>query len=222
MKLFLDRRHAGRVLADRLTEYAGRPDVLVLALPRGGVPVGYEVAVALHAPLDVLTVRKVGAPWNEEYALGAIASGNLTYLDELVIDELGIARADVEDVIARERRELARRDHLYRAGRPFPSLDGRVVILVDDGLATGSTMRAAVLAVQQSHPAAIVVAVPVASAEACRALDEVADRVVCAATPQPFFGVGLWYEDFSETSDREVLALLGSAAQTRLQPVATA
>jgi predicted phosphoribosyltransferase len=202
--------------------FVGRPDVLVLALPRGGVPVGFEVAAALHAPLDVLTVRKVGAPWNEEYALGAIASGDLTYLDEHVIHDLGIARADVEDIIERERRELARRDQLYRAGRAFPSLDRQIVILVDDGLATGSTMRAAVLAVQQSHPAAIIVAVPVASGEACRALEQVADGVVCAATPEPFYGVGLWYEDFSETSDQEVLALLGSAAQTRLQPVATA
>jgi putative phosphoribosyl transferase len=216
MKLYHDRREAGSVLAAHLGELAGRPDVVVLALPRGGVPIGYEVAIALPAPLDVLTVRKLGAPWNEEFAMGAIASGGLIYIDESVVTELGVSRAEIEETIEREGRELARRDQLYRGGRPFPSLLGRIVIVVDDGLATGSTMRAAVLAVRESRPAHVIAAAPVASAEACATLGEVADRVVCPATPEPFFGVGVWYADFSETSDQEVLDLLERASRTHL------
>lgn len=218
MKLFQDRKEAGKALAAHLRELSGRPDLVVLALPRGGVPVAYEVATSLPAALDVVTVRKLGAPWNEEFAMGAIASGGLIYIDESVVAELGISRAEVEEVIERESRELARRDQLYRGGRPFPTLAGRIVIVVDDGLATGSTMRAAVLAVRESHPARIVAAAPVASVEACATLLEVADRVVCLATPEPFFGVGVWYADFSETSDQEVLDLLERASRTHLQP----
>jgi predicted phosphoribosyltransferase len=211
MVLFKDRLQAGRVLATRLAEYADRTDVIVLALPRGGVPIGFEVASALNVPLDVLTVRKLGAPFNAELAIGAIASGGLVHIDEENVAALGVTPRQVEAIIGRERWELERRDRLFRAGRPFPPLAGMQVIVVDDGLATGSTMRAAVMAVRESSPGAVIVAAPVASYEACAMLRDVADRVVCAATPSPFYGVGVWYEDFSQTEDREVLALIEQA-----------
>ena len=208
---FRDRRHAGRVLASALSHHAGRPEVQVLALPRGGVPVGYEVAEALGAPLDVLVVRKLGVPGQEEYAMGALAGGGVRVLDDAVVRLFDIEPEAIEAVARREQRELERRERLYRAGRPAPGLRGRTVILVDDGLATGSTMRAAVRGLRALRPARIVVAVPTAAAETCEALRQEADEVVCARTPRPFRAVGLWYEDFSQTGDDEVRALLARA-----------
>ncbi len=213
MKLFRDRRQAGRVLAQHLVEYRGRPDVLVLGLPRGGVPVAFEVATAIHAPLDVFMVRKIGAPWNEEFALGAIASGGLVYLDRDTVSRIGVEQGEIERIVEMETRELARRERLYRGSRPFPELAGLTVILVDDGLATGSSMLAAVNAVRTQNPREVVATTPVASAQACEMLSQVADRCVCAATPEPFYGVGMWYDDFSETSDGEVMELLQQAAE---------
>jgi erythromycin esterase-like protein/predicted phosphoribosyltransferase len=214
---FRDRHEAGRVLATKLAEAGLPPDALVLALPRGGVPVGYEIARALRAPLDVFVVRKLGIPGHEELAMGALASGGVRVLDERVIQALGIPDSVIEAVTAREQRELARRERVYRGDRPPPDVRGRTVILVDDGLATGSTMLAAVRALKRLQPARIVVAVPTAAAETCQMLRSEADDVICAATPEPFLAVGHWYEDFSQTTDDEVRALL-AAAQQALDP----
>jgi putative phosphoribosyl transferase len=208
---FRDRKYAGRALARRLALFAGRRDVTVLALPRGGTPVAYEVAKALHAPLDVLVVRKLGVPWNPEFAMGAIASGGERLIDDMLVRELGISTRDVEEVASNEAYELERRERVYRGGRPAPDLRGRTVILVDDGLATGSTMRVAVRAVRRQSPARVVVAAPVAAPEACELLRGEADEVVCAEMPDPFLGVGRWYLDFSQTSDEEVCRLLDDA-----------
>jgi predicted phosphoribosyltransferase len=209
--LFRDRTEAGRFLAGKLTAYANRPDVLVLALPRGGVPVGYEVARALHAPLDVFLVRKLGVPGREELAMGAIASGGVRFLNETVIRGLKIPDDVIEAVGAEEQRELERREKAYRGDRPAPDVRGRTVILVDDGLATGSSMRAAVAALRRQGPAHIVVAVPVGAPETCDDFQEETDETICARTPDPFWGVGLWYEDFSQTTDAEVRDLLQRA-----------
>jgi putative phosphoribosyl transferase len=209
---FRNRQQAGRQLAERLRDYGGRDDVVVLALPRGGVPVAAEVARELDAPLDVFVVRKVGVPGHEELALGAIASGGVLVLDDELVRRLGIDRALLERVIGREVRELERREDAYRGSREPPDLEGKTVILVDDGLATGSTMRAAALAVRRFNPARIVVAVPVASKETCDQFRDVVDEVVCDITPRPFRAVGLWYEDFSQTSDDEVRELLHEAS----------
>lgn len=211
--LFRDRADAGRRLAGRLAVYAGRGDVTVLALPRGGVPVGSEVARALGAPLDVFLVRKLGVPGQEELAMGAIASGGVRVVNDAVVEELGIAPDVMEAAAAREQEELERRERAYRGERPAPDVSGRVVILVDDGLATGSTMRAAARALKKLGPARVVVAVPVAPREACAALRPEADEVVCAETPGSFKGVGRWYDDFSQTTDEEVRALLGASAE---------
>jgi predicted phosphoribosyltransferase len=208
---FQDRAEAGRVLADRLAGYARRADVVVLALPRGGVPVGFQVARALGAPLDVLSVRKLGVPGQEELAMGAIAGDGTRVLNETVVRELGIADQEVDAVAEVEWRELERRERAYRDELPRPAVDGRVVVLVDDGLATGSTMRAAVAAVRHQHPARVVVAVPAAAESACRELERDADQVVCAATPEPFMAVGQAYRDFAQTTDEEVRALLRAA-----------
>jgi putative phosphoribosyl transferase len=206
---FHDRAEAGRLLADRLRHYAGRDDVIVLALPRGGVPVGYEVAKALGAPLDVFVVRKLGVPGYEELAMGAIASGGLIVLNREALQALPITEADIQRAAAAELRELERREEAYRGGgHDPPHVEGKTVILVDDGLATGSTMRAAALAVRQLNPARAVVAVPVAAAETCDEFRDVVDEIVCSVTPRPFRAVGLWYEDFSQTSDDEVRELL--------------
>jgi putative phosphoribosyl transferase len=205
---FRDRVDAGRALAAHLGKYAARPDVVVLALPRGGVPVAYEVAKALGAPLDVFIVRKLGVPSHEEYAMGAVASGGVRVVSDEVVRGLGLTQADVERVAARETAELTRRERLYRGDRPEPDLSQHTVILVDDGLATGSTMKAAVKALSTKQPAAIVVAVPIAAPETCRELERVVDEVVCAVTPDPFHAVGLWYQDFSQTTDAEVHDLL--------------
>jgi putative phosphoribosyl transferase len=209
--VFRDRIEAGRVLARLLSPYARQSNVIVLALPRGGVPVGFEVAQALQAPLDVFVVRKLGVPGHEEYAMGAIASGGVRVLNEDVVDYLGIQDEDIEGVARSEQAELDRREHLYRGSRPAPRVAGRTVILVDDGLATGSTMRAAIRALQLQAPERIVVAVPVAAEETCESLRAEADEVVCARTPEPFRAVGLWYGDFSQTSDDEVRDLLARA-----------
>jgi predicted phosphoribosyltransferase len=205
---FHNRTDAGRQLAERLAAYADRPDVLVLALPRGGVPVGYEVARALGAPLDVFLVRKLGVPGYEELAMGAVASGGVRVLNDEIVRGLGISEDEIDAAVARELQELGRRERLYRRSRPTPNVAGRTVILVDDGLATGATMRAAVAALRQQHPARIVVAVPTASPDTCEALKAEADDVICAMTPEPFFAVGHWYEDFTQTTDNEVRELL--------------
>jgi putative phosphoribosyl transferase len=205
---FADRRNAGAVLASHLRMYQGRSDLVVLALPRGGVPVAYEVARALEAPLDVFVVRKLGVPGHPEFAMGAIAGGGISVFDQDVIAANAISERALAAVVQREQVELARREKTYRASRPSVPVAGQVVIVVDDGLATGSTMRAAVLALRRQRPAGIVVAVPVGSRQACAALTEVADQVICALTPEPFSAVGLWYADFSETTDDEVRSLL--------------
>lgn len=206
--LFLDRRDAGRRLAEKIAGYSNRPDVLVLALPRGGVPVAYEVARALNAPLDVFVVRKLGVPGYEELAMGAVATGGVCVLNNEVVEGLGIPAPMIDAVAARERQELARRERLYRDGRPQPEVRGRTVILVDDGLATGATMYAAIEALRQQGPARIVVAVPTASPDTCEEMKSKADEVICAITPEPFHAVGRWYQEFSQTTDEEVRELL--------------
>ena len=209
--LFADRRDAGRILAGLLAKYANRDDVLVLALPRGGVPVAFEVAHALRAPLDVFIVRKLGVPGHDELAMGAIATGGVRVLNEDVVGALGLSDKVIDAVAAREEKELERRDRIYRGARPAPEVRDCTVILVDDGLATGSTMRAAVAALRKQGPARIVVAVPVAAPETCEEFKTEVDETVCAATPRMFNGVGRWYEDFSQTSDDEVHELLAQA-----------
>ena len=208
---FRDRADAGRRLAERLLKYAGRSDVIVLGLPRGGVPVAHEVAARLHAPLDVFLVRKLGVPGHPELAMGAIASGGIEVRSNTLIRDLGIPAAAIEQTASRERLELERRDTLYRGTRQPPALRDRTVILVDDGLATGSTMQAAILALRQQTPARIVVAVPVGAAESCEQVARLADDVVCVLMPHAFQAVGLWYDDFSQTSDAEVTRLLAAA-----------
>lgn len=212
--LFDDRADAGRQLAEALRGLTPRAPLLVLALPRGGVPVAFEVARALHAPLAVLTVRKLGVPGHEELAFGAVASGGLRYLDDEIIARMGVSPEAVEAVTARERIELDRRDRVYHQGHPFPEVAGRSVAIVDDGAATGSTMLAAIAAIRAKHPAEIVAAAPVMSVEAAELLARAADACVAVAEPDPFMGVGLWYHDFSQTQDEEVLALLEQASST--------
>ncbi len=202
--LFRDRADAGRQLLQRLGAYKGRPDVLVLGLPRGGLPVAYEVARGLGAPLDVFVVRKLGVPGQEELAMGAIATGGVRVVNRDVVEALLIPPAVLDRVAEQERRELERRERSYRGDRPEPEVAGRTVILVDDGLATGSTMRAAVAALRQQGPARIVVAVPVAAPSTCEELRREVDEILCFATPEPFMAVGRFYDDFSQTTDEEV------------------
>ena len=209
---FLNRSEAGRALARELSTYAGRNDVVVLALPRGGVPVGFAIARALHAPLDVFLVRKLGAPGYEELAMGAIASGGTRVLNEAVIEHLRITAEQIEEVARTEQRELERREQAFRNGTPPVYFSGRICILVDDGLATGSTMRAAVMALKKQNPARIIVAVPVASADTCADFQPLVDEVVCLYTPEPFLAVGRWYDDFTQTTDEEVRDCLERAA----------
>lgn len=207
---YADRHEAGVALADRLLDFAGR-DVVVLGLPRGGIPVAYEVARVLHAPLDVFVVRKLGLPGHPELAMGAIASGGVRVLNEDLVRQLRVPTDAIEAVARAEQTELERRERAYRGARTAIPIAGRVAILVDDGLATGSTMRAAVLAVRRLIPAELIVAVPVGARDTCRALSDVADDVVCALMPEPFTAVGLWYENFDQTTDQEVRDLLAAA-----------
>lgn len=209
---FRDRADAGRQLATRLGEYANRADVIVLALPRGGVPVAYEIAEALHAPLDVFVVRKIGVPGREELALGAIATGGVRVFNEQVLDAVRTPEALINEITVREQRELERRERDYRGNRPPLAVQGQTVILVDDGLATGASMRAAITALRQQEPARIIVAVPTAAPEICDEIRHEVDAIVCAVTPQPFVAVGLWYKDFSQTTDAEVRELIARAS----------
>jgi predicted phosphoribosyltransferase len=204
---FRDRREAGQKLAAHLTRYAGQPDVLVLGLPRGGVPVAFEV----HAPLDVFVVRKLGVPGNQELALGAIASGGVRVVNQSVVDMLGLSDADINAVAEREEQELKRREQAYRNGRPVPEIAGRTVILVDDGIATGSTIRAAIKALRRLQAGRIVVATPTAAVESAENIRPLADSLIAVITPGDFFAVGQWYADFSQTTDDEVRALLAEA-----------
>jgi putative phosphoribosyl transferase len=213
---FRNRTEAGQLLAERLQSYANCPDVLVLSLPRGGVPVGFEVAKALNAPLDICIVRKLGVPGHKELAMGAISLGGTRIINHDVLDWLKISEAAVEAVTSMERRELERRDQLYRGNRPPPDIQNRTIILVDDGLATGSTMRAAIATIQQQAPEYLIVAIPVAPASVCQELRREVDEVVCLLTPKPFYAIGLWYEDFSQTSDAQVRELLEQATNLPL------
>jgi putative phosphoribosyl transferase len=206
--MFQNRTEAGRKLASKLSAYCGQPDVLILVLPRGGVPVGAEIARALHAPVDVFVVRKLGVPWNPELAMGAVATGGVRVLDEETIHTLAISREEIAKVAEGEEIELERREQAYRGGRVPPSIAGKKVILVDDGIATGSTMRACVAALRKLQPARIVIAAPVASRATCAMLRRVADEVVCAIEAEDFFAIGEWYEDFTQLSDQEVQNLL--------------
>jgi putative phosphoribosyl transferase len=215
--IYRDRRHAGRSLAEHLAQrFGGRDDVLVLALPRGGVPVAFEVAEALGAQLDLMLVRKLGVPGHEELAMGAIASGGVRVLNEAVVQNLNIPPALIEQSAEREQLELQRREQAYRGDRPAHAVSAHTVILIDDGLATGATMRAAVAALRAQQPRRIVVAVPVASTEACATLSESADEVICLQKPPAFRGVGQWYQHFDQTSDDEVRALLRRAWENEL------
>jgi len=212
---FRDRPQAGQILASLLQEYGGDPDALVLALPRGGVPVAYEVSQRLGVPLDIFVVRKLGVPGHEELAMGAIASGGVRVLNDDVIHHLAISPEVIDAVSENESHEIERRDLEYRGDRPRPDLRGRVVILIDDGLATGSTMKAAVTAVRKQGPKSVVVAVPVASASTCEEFQDIADRIVCASIPEAFTAVSNWYEDFLQTSDEEVRSLLFRAPRAK-------
>lgn len=218
---FQDRTEAGQALATRLKAYADRPDVLVLGLPRGGVPVAYEIAAALHVPLDICLVRKLGVPGHKELAMGAIASGGVRVLNYDVVSWLGISSKTIDEVAAKELRELQRRDRAYRGDRPPPDVRDRTVILVDDGLATGSTMRAAISLLKPQRPAKLIVAVPVAPPEVCRTLQSEVDDVICLMTPENFYAIGVWYENFAQTTDEEVIALLKNqpCPQVQLNPL---
>lgn len=211
---FKDRTEAGQVLARKLAAYANHEDVVVLALPRGGVPVAFEIATALNVPLDVFLVRKLGVPGQSELAMGAIANGGVRVLNQDIVRSLRLSDAVIDKVAAQEQQELERRERLYRDDRPLPLLHERTVIIVDDGLATGATMRAAIEAIRQQQPARIVVAVPISSPETCRDLAVEVDEIICVETPQRFCSVGLWYEDFPQTTDEEVRALLKQAQTT--------
>ncbi|MGN6643902.1 MAG: phosphoribosyltransferase [Verrucomicrobiota bacterium] len=215
MTLFKNRKAAGQYLAGKLTHYAYQPDVLVLALPRGGVPVGYEIAIALEVPLDVFIVRKLGVPGYAELAMGAIASGGASVLNQDIVQRLNIPKRAIDMIAAEELTELHRREKLYRGNREPPPIADHRIILVDDGMATGSSMRAAVRALRQFAPAEIVVAVPVAARETCERFRDEVDEMICGKTPEPFFAVGNWYEDFTQTTDEEVSALLNHAAHLR-------
>ncbi len=211
--IYEDRHDAGRSLAASLSQYAGRSDVQVLALPRGGVPVGYEVACALRVPLDVFVVRKLGVPEQEELAMGAVASGGIRIVNDSIVRELGMPGDVIDAITRRELQEIERREKLYRGQAAPADINGKIVILVDDGLATGATMRAAVRAVRTRHPSRIIVAVPVAAASSCEDLSEEADEVMCTHTPASFFAVGQWYRHFEQTSDEEVRKLLRRARE---------
>ena len=213
--IYRDRIDAGKQLAARLSDYANRDDVLVLALPRGGVPVAFEVAKALNAPLDIFVVRKLGLPGHEELAMGAIATGGVRVLNSDMVDHLQIPARVIDAAVKSELRELERRERLYRGKRPEPDVSSKTVILVDDGLATGSTMRAAAEALRQQDPARIVVAVPVSAVQTCDEYRMGVDEIICAKTPEPFMGVGMWYQNFSQTTDEEFREILAQAERLR-------
>jgi len=206
--LFRDRTEAGKILADRLAAYANYPDAIVLALPRGGVPVAFEVAETLNLPLDIFVVRKLGLPGHEEFAMGAIASGGARVLNQDLIRQLSLSDEIIEHIVAREQRELERRERTYRGQRPMLDVRDRIIIIVDDGLATGSSMRAAIAALRQKRPAKLIVAVPVGARVTCSELEVLADEAICLETPENFSAVGLWYKDFSQITDEEVIDLL--------------
>jgi putative phosphoribosyl transferase len=210
MEKFRNRHHAGKVLAEELKAYAYNPKVIVLGLPRGGVPVAYEIAKALEVPLDVFIVRKLGVPGHEELAMGAIASGDVTVFNERVLKEIEISKFMVDQVIQLEQQELKRREQLYRGEHQFPVLKGKIIILVDDGIATGATMRAAIKALQKQKPKKIIIAVPVAALSTCKEMEPLVDIMICPQKPELFYAVGAWYEDFSQTEDEEVSSLLNS------------
>lgn len=210
---FRDRTEAGKLLASQLTAYADRSDVLVLGLPRGGIPVAYEVATALHVPLDICLVRKLGVPHQRELAMGAIAPGDIVILNNDVLQSLAISQDAIQQVVDEEKQELERRERVYRGDRPLPDVRDQVVILVDDGIATSSTLRAAIATLQQQHPKQIIVAVPVAPPSVCEALKELVDEVICWTTPDPMSAIGMWYQDFSQTTDKEVCDLLERSIQ---------
>jgi len=212
MAFFKDRVDAGRKLAKKLLKYANRSDILILALPRGGVPVAFEVAKELNVKMDVFIVRKLGVPGNEELAMGAIASDNIIVLNEDVVRSFQISKQTIDAVAARELRELERREYIFRGKRPKLSISDSTVILIDDGLATGATMNAATAAVKTKNPTKIVIAVPTGAPDTCRSFEGKVDEVICVATPEPFYAVGAWYEDFSQTTDEEVCELLEKAA----------
>lgn len=215
---FANRAEAGRMLAEALSNYIGRSDILVLALPRGGVPVAYEVAKKLSAPLDLWLVRKLGVPGQEELALGALAGKKILVLNDDIINALNIDQSAIDKVIAREQAELERRNRLYRQGRPAPDVEGKTIIIIDDGLATGATMRAAIASLRQAGAAQVIAAVPVGAKSTCMKIEQEADKLVCLYMPEPFYGVGQWYSDFSQTSDEEVLSLLNRAASNSGSP----
>lgn len=211
--IYRDREHGGRELANRLRSYAGRPNVIILGLPRGGVPVGFEVAESLGAELDVYLVRKLGVPGHEELAMGAVAAGGVRYLNQQLIRQLSISERAIESTVTREEAELQRQSRLFRGDRPPPAISGKIAILVDDGLATGATMAAAVTAVRQQQPARVIVAVPVAPPDTCEDMARLADEVVCCSMPTLFGAVGLWYSDFSPVDDEAVRDLLNRARE---------
>lgn len=211
MNKYRNREEAGRILAHALHEYADRDDVIVLALPRGGVPVGFEVAKFLHIPLDVFTVRKLGVPGHDELAMGALAMGGIHIFNDDIINSLHISEDDISNTIAKEQKELNRRTLAYRGNAAFPTLQKQTIILVDDGIATGATMRAAIKALRQMHPAKVIVAVPVADYELSEKIRPLTDDLICPLRPTHFYAVGAWYEDFSQTEDEEVFALLNEA-----------
>ena len=212
MQIFRDRKDAGAQLGERLRGLKLGKNVIVLALPRGGVPVALEVAMALHAPLDVVVVRKIGAPFNPELALGAVAFGGVTVYNDALLRDLGLDEADLEATRTRERAELERRERAYRGERPMPDLTGKTVVLVDDGVATGATMQAAVTALRALHPKSVIVAVPTSAVDSAARLEGTADRVIALATPEPYYGVGAWYQEFHQLTDAEVLRCLEIAA----------
>lgn len=212
MAIFRNRRDAGRKLVEKLTSYHNRPDVVVLALPRGGVPVAYEVALALNAPLDIFIVRKLGMPGQEELAIGAIASGGIRVLNEKIVRQARISQQVIDAMTQHELQELERREQAYRRNRPAIEVRNRIVILVDDGLATGASMRAAVAGLRALNARRIVVAVPTADPQTCEAFRPIVDEIVCATTPEPFYGISKWYQDFSQITDEEVEKLLEQAA----------
>jgi predicted phosphoribosyltransferase len=208
MKKYMDRYEAGRMLAEELKQYTKMKNTIVLALPRGGVPVGYEIAKKLSLPLDVFIVRKLGVPGHEELAMGAIAMGGMTVFNDEILKSLNISKSTIDQVIQAEKQELQRRNAIYRDNKPFPSLQDKTIILVDDGIATGATMKAAIKALKQQKPAILIIAVPVAEFSTCEKMAKLVDKMVCPLKPHDFYAVGLWYEDFPQTSDDEVFELL--------------